>query len=61
MRDSAMQPKRHPDGSLYQTMLTVGGKHYHCPECGCNVFHHPDETDLKLYECNGCGIRLEAE
>jgi hypothetical protein len=23
--------------------------------CNCNVFHHPDDTDLELYKCNSCG------
>jgi hypothetical protein len=48
------KPLLHPDGSLHQFMLKVGGSHFRC-ECGCNVFHKPDDTDLELYECNSCG------
>ena len=48
------KPLLHPDGGLHQFMLKVGGKHFRC-ECGCNVFHKPDDADLELYECNSCG------
>lgn len=48
------EPKRNADGSLYTVMPKVGGKFFRCP-CGCNVFHHPDKTDLDKLECNSCG------
>lgn len=48
-----------PDGSLENFMLRIGGKPYRC-ECGCNVFHKPDNKRLDLYECNGCEQRFEA-
>lgn len=37
-----------------QYMLYVGGAKtsFHC-ECGCNVFHHPEEKPT-VYECNAC-------
>lgn len=34
-------------------VLTVGGKAFRC-ECGCNVFHHPDDEDWSIYACNAC-------
>lgn len=30
------------------------GKSFKC-ECGCNVFHRPEENPDK-FECNACGI-----
>lgn len=33
-----------------------------CPaDCGCNVFHKPDDQDLDLYKCNSCGCEFIAE
>jgi hypothetical protein len=51
---SVITPLRHPGGSLHQFTLKDMGNPFRC-ECGCNVFHKPDDTDLDLYECNGCG------
>jgi hypothetical protein len=53
------EPLINGDGSLYNTTLKVAGKPYRC-ECGCNVFHHPDKTDMDLYQCNGCDNRFSA-
>ena len=47
------------DGTLYQTMLKVGGESFRC-RCGCNVFHHPDANDRDRYECNSCGEHYTA-
>lgn len=55
-----VRPLRHEDGTLVQKMLTVGGRPFRC-QCGCNVFHHPNELRGDLYECNSCHMRLEAE
>lgn len=32
--------------------VKIGGKPFYC-NCGCNVFHHPD-NNLNLYKCNAC-------
>jgi hypothetical protein len=58
--DEEQVPVRLPDGSLHQFMLKEAGKPYRC-ECGCNVFHKPDDQRLHIYECNSCGVRLKAE
>lgn len=46
--------------SLEQFTVRVAGKLYRC-ECGCNVFHKPDDSNPDLYECNSCGSQFEAE
>ena len=33
---------------------------FKCPECGCNVFHHPGDDNSK-YECNSCGALYVGE
>jgi len=30
-------------------------------QCGCNVFHKPDDTNLNLFKCNGCGVEYSSE
>lgn len=41
-------------------MVMIGGRSFYCP-CGCNVFNHPKQDDLALYECNACGERYLGE
>lgn len=48
------------DGKLECCTLKIAGKPYRC-HCGANVFHHPDKSQLSLYECNGCNAQFEAE
>jgi hypothetical protein len=50
----AMVPVRNADGSLHELTLKVAGKPFRC-QCGCNVFHQPDNTDAALVQCNACG------
>jgi hypothetical protein len=59
VRDEKSQPVINDDGTLRNFMLRVGGKPYRC-ECGCNVFHKPDQKKVDLYECNACETRFEA-
>lgn len=41
--------------------IKIGGKLAYCPNgCGCNVYSKPDESDLNLYQCNGCGCQFMA-
>jgi predicted RNA-binding Zn-ribbon protein involved in translation (DUF1610 family) len=49
-----MNSVKNADGSLAQFMPKVNGKTFVCPDCGCNVFHKPDDTRPFLYQCNGC-------
>lgn len=55
-----MEPRRHEDGSLYQTMIKLQGKSFRCG-CGCNVFHFPDKDNSDRYECNACGAQYVSE
>ena len=49
------------NGKLHQFMIRVSGVSQKCPaNCGCNVFHKPDDTRLNLYECNSCKVQFEA-
>ena len=34
------------------------GAYFRC-QCGCNVFHKPDDTKLELYQCNACDTQYE--
>lgn len=55
------QPVKNPDGSIENfTVRLTNGRFYHC-ECGCNVFHKPDDGNLNLYRCNACENAFEAE
>jgi hypothetical protein len=54
------QPVRTADGNKENFTIRSSGKFFHC-QCGCNVFHKPDDRDLELYECNACGIQFEGE
>lgn len=69
-RYGVRKPLLDEDGKLKQSILIVGGKSFYCDneipaqygaedgrthDCGCNIFHHPDEEDLKRYKCNSCG------
>jgi len=54
--DIEIEPLCHADGTLEQFMPKVDGKPFRC-ECGCNVFHKPDKTDLELFKCNSCGLQ----
>lgn len=53
-------PVRHPDGSLHQFILKVADQSFRC-ECGCNVFHKPDDQNLDRYKCNACGAEFISE
>lgn len=55
-----IKPVRNLDGSLENFTVRIAGKLHRC-ECGCNVFHKPDDKNLDLYECNACGQQFEAE
>lgn len=49
------------NGQVEQFIVnTVGGHSFFC-QCGCNVFHKPDRTDLDVYQCNSCGTRYRAD
>lgn len=37
------------DGKVKNFMI----KGFRC-NCGCNVFHKPDDKNLNFYQCNGC-------
>ncbi len=41
--------------------LKSGEDVYCIKGCGCNMFHKPDDTALKLYECNSCGYRFKVK
>jgi len=45
---------RLPDGKLHQFLISIAGERFRC-ECGCNVFHQPDDQELTRYKCNSCG------
>lgn len=51
---------RDENGNLENFQVKIAGKHHRC-ECGCNVFHKPDDNNLDIYECNACGVQFEAE
>lgn len=46
------------NGETQSFMLVIAGENYRC-ECGCNVFHKPDDTDLNRYKCNSCDIEMD--
>jgi len=50
----------HDDGTLHEFTVSISGEHYHCPNCGVNVFHKPDRENLNIYRCNGCGTTFKA-
>ncbi|MCK5021595.1 MAG: hypothetical protein KAS32_31595 [Candidatus Peribacteraceae bacterium] len=52
------KPKTRIDGKLWEFTLKIGGERHRC-ECGCNVFHKPDETKSYLYKCNCCPYEFE--
>lgn len=52
------QIKRHNENP--NILLKILGKSFRC-ECGCNVFHHPqNETDGsmddEIFKCNSCNL-----
>lgn len=48
------------DGSLENFTLPIKGKLQFCPNnCGCNVFHKPDDKNLNLYKCNSCNCKFK--
>lgn len=47
-------PVLNEDGKIRDFMPTIGGHSFYC-KCGANVFQKPDDQQLDLYECNGCG------
>lgn len=49
-----LKPVLLPDGSLHQYTISIEGNFFFC-ECGCNVFHKPDDRNLNKYKCNSCG------
>lgn len=51
---SDRQDARMADGKLHQFLLCIAGERFRC-ECGCNVFHKPDDQELTRYKCNSCG------
>jgi hypothetical protein len=55
-----IKPVRMNDGKLENFILKVAGKPFRC-QCGCNVFHKPDDTRLEHYKCNGCELAYDAE
>lgn len=57
------KPKPTPvmkNGKMEEFIVRVAGKPFRC-NCGCNVFHKPDDTDLELYQCNACGEQYRGE
>lgn len=53
-------PLMHADGAVCQFRVRVQGKVFQC-ECGCRVFHKPDEQNLDRYECNDCSQQFDSE
>lgn len=47
-------------GTVENFTPRINGKIFRC-SCGCNVFSKPNDQNLDLYECNGCGALYEAE
>lgn len=48
------------DGKVENFMPKINGHHFVC-NCGCNVFHKPDDKRLNIYECNACGTWYQGE
>lgn len=46
------------DGKVADFTVRIGGKPFFC-DCGCNVFHKPDDENLHLYQCNACGTQYQ--
>lgn len=59
MTEPTIKAVKNPDGSIENFMPKVNGKSFRC-NCGCNVFHKPDDKDPDLYECNACGAWFES-
>ena len=55
---SERNPVFDENGVFKQTMIHNGGVRFRC-ECGCNVFHQPDDTQPHIYKCNSCPIEFE--
>lgn len=53
-------PLLQEDGSLHQFTLKIEGQPYRC-NCGCNVFHKPDQENLNIYKCNSCEETFDTE
>jgi hypothetical protein len=57
MDDYKVKPKQ----PFENVMVKINGKSFHC-ECGCNVFHHPDEEHgNEIYICNACELEYKGE
>jgi hypothetical protein len=41
-------------------IVRINGKAFYC-SCGCNVFHHPDDSDDNLWQCNACETQYQSE
>ena len=54
---SDRKPLLKPDGKLHQFLLSISNRRFRC-ECGCNVFHIPDDQELSRYKCNSCGAEF---
>jgi len=55
------EPVRTAAGELEQfTIRSERGNLFRC-DCGCNVFHKPDNTRLRHYKCNGCEAEYDGE
>ncbi len=55
-----ISPVLRADGCLHEYTLKIDGTALICA-CGCNVFHHPDNRDLELWNCNCCTFRFETK
>jgi len=51
MKMTKEQIKKHEKNP--NILLKVNGKSFRC-HCGCNVFHHNEEYDTDIFECNSC-------
>lgn len=53
-------PVTNGDGRVKEFFIRLTSGVFFC-ECGCNVFHKPDDKRLEIYKCNSCGLRFTAE
>ena len=52
--DNIFRKDKKEDNSKPGIMVKINGKSFGC-NCGCNVFHHPENEANNIYECNACG------
>lgn len=51
---------KYENGDPKQFTIRLKGRLYRC-DCGCNVFHKPEEKYPNHYKCNSCGSVYETE